>query len=351
MSFTSCNIAGRRLLNQQLVRPRFSDPVDVVRWMGVMQAQDFTMCQWAVGIRMKRPDSKVVCEAFHHGDLLRTHLNRGTWQLAAGEDLPWMLLLHGERCVNGWRNFALSTGSPLTDRMMDRSRELLYSQLKGGRFLAREALIPLYKTIDIHEDRVIRHLLTVAEGEGVICSGPVTGRGVSYALVEERLPQGACRLSRDEALAALATRYFQSHAPASLTDFVWWSGLTSAECRQGMEMIGEDLSTVKVDGVTYFLHKGNFEGRVTKWPVHLLPPFDELLIGYKDRSAVVPALYERRAYNKNGIFYPVILGNGRVTGNWTRKDFSWKVFEGEEVDDQALEEAVKVARLFAGGRG
>ena len=335
------DIAKLRLFNQQLENPQLTTPVEVVKWMGAMQAQD-----WAVGIRMKKPDGKRVREAFDCGEIVRTHLNRATWQLVAADDLPWMLMLHGERSRRAWRNFALSTGAPLTDEMMNDSHALLTELLRGGRFMTREELWPYYRSLGIYDERVFRHLLVVAEGEGLICSGPVLGRGASFSLTEERVGNCICTISREEALARLATRYFQSHAPASLTDFVWWSGLTLSDCRQAMALIRDDLSSFETDGEIYYMHSLNLKGRLSKDLIHLLPAFDELLIGYKSRTLSVPEIYKSRAYNNSGIFYPVILSGSQVVGNWVRKNISYSFFEDIPISETALMKAIDRYRKF-----
>ena len=72
----------------------------------------------------------------------------------------------------------------------------------------------------------LAHLAMYAELEGVICSGPTRGSQFTYALLAERAPD-ARRLTRDEALGELSRRFFRSHGPATIRDFVWWSGLTA----------------------------------------------------------------------------------------------------------------------------
>ena len=86
-----------------------------------------------------------------------------------------------------------------------------------------------------------------AELDGLICSGPRAGKAFTYALLEERVPRSQA-LTRDEALTELARRYFTSRGPATLQDFVWWSGLTTADARTGIEMAGSDLSRHVIDG-------------------------------------------------------------------------------------------------------
>ena len=52
-----------------------------------------------------------------------------------------------------------------------------------------------------------------AEVEGIVCSGECRGRQHTYALLDERVPPTP-ELTKEEALARLATAYFRSHAPA-----------------------------------------------------------------------------------------------------------------------------------------
>ena len=89
-----------------------------------------------------------------------------------------------------------------------------------------------------------------AEVEGLICSGPRAGAKLTYALLAERAPYSR-ELAGDEALAELTRRYFASHAPATVQDFSWWSGLSIAECRRGIEMVGKELDMQRIDDVAY----------------------------------------------------------------------------------------------------
>jgi hypothetical protein len=51
---------------------------------------------------------------------------------------------------------------------------------------------------------------------------------------------------------------------------------------------------------------------------HVLPAFDELLVGYADRSATLDASDWRRV-TAGGIFEPVIVVEGRIVGTWRRR--------------------------------
>ena len=98
---------------------------------GSNAAQDFSMCRWAVGVRMRKPSEAGVIEALNKGDIIRSHLNRSTWQLVTKEDYHWMMPLHRERSIRSWCAFAKQSGNPISDKMMDNSRELLTNILGG----------------------------------------------------------------------------------------------------------------------------------------------------------------------------------------------------------------------------
>jgi hypothetical protein len=62
-----------------------------------------------------------------------------------------------------------------------------------------------------------------------------------------------------------------------------------------------------------------------------LPAFDELLIGYSDRSATINNSNNKKAISDNGIFRPIIVVNGQVVGIWKRETKKDKVtIEGTE---------------------
>ena len=116
----------------------------------------------------------------------------------------------------------------------------------------------------------------------------------------------------------MARSYFRSHAPAVLQDFIWWSGLPVSEAKQAIYLIESELTAEQWNGQTWYVHeacrtRGKVSGRL-----HLLPSYDEYLLGYKDRTDVLPKEHYPKAFTNNGLFYPVILHEGQVIGNWSK---------------------------------
>jgi hypothetical protein len=74
-----------------------------------------------------------------------------------------------------------------------------------------------------------------------------------------------------------------------------------------------------IDGQSYWLPPDAGLPAATSPDLHLLPGFDEYLLGYKNRDAVLdPSLAPEITPYKNGIFQPIIVVDGRVVGTWKR---------------------------------
>lgn len=163
------------------------------------------------------------------------------------------------------------------------------------------------------------HLLSAGELAGLLTSGPRIGRQLTYALMEERAPRARV-LDRAEAIGELTWRYFRSHGPAQLQDFVWWSGLTLAEARRGIELAGDVLERHSIDGKDYWFDSAVRAGRALGSAAHLLPNFDEYTVGYRDRSAILHPFHPFRPelFAFSSILANVVAVGGQVCGAWHR---------------------------------
>lgn len=309
-------IENIRMHSQQLASPDFEDPKALISWMGAVQAQDYQMSKWAVGSRLQSGTLQTVDEALKQGEILRTHVLRPTWHLVAAEDIRWMLKLSVGRIKSAYASYAKVLKSDITAKQYGQFNDLVVSILEGNKSMTRQEIEAEVNQRGLKtEDRLIERLVGNAEIEGVICSGVDKGNKPTYALLDERAPQVA-EIHKEEALARLASRYFRSHSPATLADFAWWSGLSLTEARQAIGLVKSELIT---DSDNLFVHE-SYKGIASLQNdiLHLLPSFDEYLISYKDRTAVLDLEHHPKAFNRFGTFYPVILHNGKVVGNWNK---------------------------------
>ena len=336
-----------RLLSQQLIAPQYSKPEDVVSHFGAMQAQEYRMMRWAVEMRTKRPSEKAFTKAFNDGKIVRLHLLRGTWQLVSAEDYWWMLDLcspKAKQVINGWMS---SNKIVIPDEELSTIRNLIVETTKRKGSVTKEdfeeALAVKSITMDNHR---LSYHIRFAELDGVLCSGDLLPMKATYALSEEKIPRTE-HIERDWALARLATKYFQSHSPATLEDFVWWSGLNVADCKRGIDLIGNHLYCDSFKGRTFFIHENSRTRGFRKGEYLLIPPYDEYLIGYKSRDIVLDPAFKHFAHNNSGIFQPVIAYDGRICGNWSpfMKEPDASFFLGEH-DDLKIEGTLGKYRLF-----
>jgi Winged helix DNA-binding domain len=307
------SIAHQRIHNQHLSSTAFKKPADLVNWMGALQAQDYYGAKWALAQRMKDATDETIEKAFANGDILRTHVMRPTWHFVTPADIRWLLKLTAPRvnaaCSHNYRKFELDAS------VFKRSNKALASALRNGGQLTRDTLRTAVERAGIAADNLrFIHILIRAELDAVICSGARKGKQFTYALLDERAPQTKT-LTRDEALAELAQRYFTSHGPATLQDFTWWSGLTVADASSGLDLVQRQLAKEAIDGKTYWLPSSAPVIKPASRAVFLLPTYDEYLVAYKDRSA---ALDSKQAMPGNVVFSSAIVIDGRVVGSWKR---------------------------------
>jgi hypothetical protein len=313
---TLSDIAKLRLRNQKIDATTFTNASDVVKWMGAMQAQDYSMGKWAIGKRIFGATDEIIEKALNDGLILRTHLLRPTWHFLSAADIYWMLELTAPRIKSSMKS--RNRDLELTEDVFNKSFRLIERAFYESNNIPREQIAGILSVEGVKTDENrLSHILMEAELEGLICSGRRIGNKLTYSLLSERVPLRKV-LSKEESLAELAQRYFTSHGPATLKDFTWWSGLTVADATKALNLVASDFIFETVDSEKYWMKSPDSSYSNPQDSVHLLPAFDEFLISYRDRSAALELAHNRKAISNNGIFYPVIIINGQVVGTWKR---------------------------------
>ena len=324
-----------RLLNQQLIAPQFSTPTEVVSYMGALQAQEYRMMRWAVAMRTRKPSHKTFKQAFDEGQIIRLHLMRGTWQLVCAEDYWSMIDLFAPKAIavtKGWMN---SNKISIPDDELMRVRDILIQSATDKRSVTKEDFILALAERNLQmDDHRLSYHIRMAELSGVLCSGDLLPMKATYALAADKV-KSSVKMERDEALAHFTRKYFQSRQPATLEDFVWWSGLNVSDCRRGIELLGHTIHIEKWQDRKFYLTDDCRTRGFRKGKFLLIPPYDEYLISYKSRDIVLPPEHRHHAHNNSGIFQPVIAYDGTICGNWSsfRDDCKAELFNGGNVTD------------------
>jgi hypothetical protein len=312
------DIARLRLHNQQLTRPIFTSPTEVVRWFGAMQSQDLPASLYAIGLRMHDATEALVEQALASGALVRTWPMRRTIHCMASEDARWMIRLLAPRGIARMQPYHRRMG--ITDDHLRRAGKVLESAL------ARKALrtrAELYERLDAEGIPVdappgwpLRgpHLLVHWAQAGLICIAARKSKQPTFALLDDWTPRGR-DLSGNDALAELATIYFRAHAPATVQDFAWWSSLPAADAKRALHLAGDLLRSARIDGVESWLLRDAPAAPTGPLPILLLPAFDEYTVAYADRSvAADPSVLKSTSHG----LAPNILINGRIAATWKR---------------------------------
>ena len=306
-----------RLLSQQLICPQFSEPAEVVNYMGAIQAQEYRMMRWAVAMRTRKPSFKAFKKAFDSGQIIRLHLMRGTWQLVSADDYWPLIELCGPKAMAATRGWMHSNKISIGEEEEARIRDILVQTAASKGSITKEDIIRALteKHAMMDEHRLSYHI-RMAELKGTLCSGELLPMKATYALSAEKVKQRE-RKDRDETLMLFTHKYFQSRQPATLEDFVWWSGMNVADCRKGIALLGNSIHIEKWKGRTFYMTDDCRTRGFRKGRYHLIPPYDEYLISYKSRDIVLSPEYRHKAHNNSGIFQPIITLDGMVCGNWS----------------------------------
>ena len=306
-----------RLLNQQLICPQFSTSTEVVRYMGAMQAQEYRMMRWAVAMRTRKPSLKAFKKAFDEGQIIRLHLMRGTWQLVSAEDYWSMIHLFAPKAIAVTKGWMSSNKITIPDEELMRVRVILVRTAADKRSVTKEDFVQALakKNLQMDDHRLSYHI-RMAEMAGILCSGDLQPMKATYALAADKV-KSSVKMERDEALAYFTKKYFQSRQPATLEDFVWWSGLNVSDCRRGIELLGDTIHVEKWRGREFYLTDDCRTRGFRKGKFLLISPYDEYLISYKSRDIVLPPEYRHRAHNNSGIFQPIIAYDGIICGHWS----------------------------------
>ena len=313
-------IRARRLLAQGIAR-NLGAPVEAARWMLAVQAQQYNSGVELLALRSDATESDVVAD-IAAGRIVRTWSQRGTHHFLPAEDAQWMMLLCHPRIERAAEK--RRPGLSLTPEQFTTAKQALLEALIDGPVTRPEAY-ELFKANGVDPDGGRgSHILRSVGSCGGVVQAPRDGNIDRFMLVEQ-LPESPVQLTEDAALAELAERYFTSRGPATVHDLAWWAGITVTAAKRGVKgaLSGKGakaLVEVELAGTTYLM--GKYQTEFTQQDLadalasdYALPAFDEYIIGYKDRSAQLPAeLVPEVGPTRNGLVRPCTVVDGVITG-------------------------------------
>lgn len=303
-------LTGLRLRALGIAQTLPASPAETVGRMLALQGQDLPGVLWSIALRSPGATRDSVEQAFADGHLVRGWPLRFTLHVTRAEDIGWLSALTAER------QHAAAAGRHRELRLepadFDRAERIARERLAGGVRLDRRDLLAAFDAdgLSTEGQRGAYLLARLAQSGVAVLCGPTT-----WTLLDGNVPDPV-RLEGAAALAELARRYLTARGPATARDLAWWAGITLTGARAAIAAVDDEFDRLDVDGVEYRLPFG-----LEPAPdgIHLLPGFDEYLLGYTDRSAPLagrdPTLI---VPGGNGMFLPTIVVNGEVVGTWKR---------------------------------
>jgi hypothetical protein len=312
---TQQDIPTLRLLNQAISSASQKDLKALTDYMGALQAQDYYGSLWALGLRTGYTEQAII-QAVAERDIIRTWPQRGTLHFVSAADAKWLVGLSADRLLKGATTRRTQLG--IDEAMLDLSKRALLAALKNDQQLTRPEVMTVLNEAGISTDGGRGyHIVWYLSQTGFTYIGPMRAKQQTLGLLDELIPKPKT-MPRNTAIAELAKRYFVSHGPATIQDFMWWAGLTSKDAKAGLAANQTVLQVETVAGKEYWLPK-HIPLDIDTNRAFLLPGFDEYLLGYKDRSAVLdPGHVNKVIPGSNGVFSPTIIIRGQVVGTWKR---------------------------------
>ena len=325
----------RRLANQRLISTKFETCVDVVSHFGAVQSQDYPMAKWAVGIRMRKASDSDIEMSVNSGDIIRTHILRPTWHFVSCKDIRWMMELSAPFVKKATQYIDRQVG--LTDEIFKKVWKIIKVELEHEDNLTKEDLTDRLAKKKIKVDSLLAtQILIRAELEMRLCSGVRKEKKATYSLFDRRVRESE-KISKKDSLVKLASVYFNSRSPATVKDFMWWSGLSLSDAKFGISGLGENLKCTPIDGLNYlYIENADYPNKKIS---ALLPSYDEYMVGYSEgRNIAFPPAVDK-SFLGNGIFKPIVLSDNTIVGIWK------KISKEPFVEIQFLDNNRKYSRI------
>ena len=327
--------ALQRARSQRLLGNRLSSPVDAVRAVVGVQAQDQAAGALSIRVRTRGLTRADVDRTLvEDRSLVRLWAMRGTIHLVVAEDARWLVELLSGPTLRGSHRRLSQLGVPAGD--VPRAVKAITRALASAGPLTRAELMEHVARTGVTTDgQAAAHLCGVTALQGLTVNGPNRSGRPSFVLRDDWLGSDLPSLPRGEALAELARRYERAFRPATAEDFATWSGLPLRDARAGFSSLAP---------------RGARTGpRAPKPPdIRLLPAFDTYLLGYRSREFAVPPEHARAVAPGGGIIRPTVVENGRAVGTWRRAGSNVEIEPFERGSIEAAAEIADVQRFLAG---
>lgn len=305
----SRRVLNRTLLTRQgLLERTARDPIDVVRMLVGMQAQEPIDPYVGLWSRVASFDPMTVSDAIEDRRLVRMGSLRTTLHLLAIDDALAMAPLTSgvHRRVFGSTGFAKALAGVELDEVVEAARIALERGPLTPTDLGRELSVRWPDRDPTALANLARYSLPLVQ---VPPRGLWGGRGRA---TNTTLRVWAGREPVATTVAALVVRYLWAFGPATVGDIRTWSGFTGL--REVVDRLGPRLRVVRDTDGRHLLdvEDGVITDPDLPAPVRFLPQYDNVFLSHADRSRIEGALSWGIDFGRRG----PILVDGTIAAAW-----------------------------------
>jgi len=292
------SVAAARFTAQLLGDEKADSVEGVVERLLAVQAQDARAFRLAIRARSNGVHVSDVDAALDEGRVVVSWFNRGTLHLVGREDYWWLHELTTPQLATGCRSRLAREG--VDPEAAERGVAAIERALAHGPLTRTELRESVTAAVGVPA-QVLPLVLFLASLRGLVVRGPMRGDAQALVLVRDWLGKPP-PFDRDVALTELARRYLRSHPYADDRDLARWAKVSLGDARRGLTSCGNSLVPPARELP----------------PSRLLGAFEPALLGWRDRSWILPDVVRaERLVTDNGIFRPFLLVDGVAAGTWS----------------------------------
>jgi len=313
------HIAAHRILTAHgLGRKRYSTPAEAMRALVAVQTQYPASLGPALAARANGVTDKWVQNALlKEKTFLKAWNLRATLHTMLPEDHMLLLAALQRGFYERYRKWSKATYE-LTDKQLDDLHDQLLNALQSGPIGRKELheRVPFYKGKEWTGWGLDLKGLSF---EGKVVLTHQAASGTEFARLDLWAPHlSPYEKNETEALAELMRRYFATYGPATFSDFMNWTQTSVARAKKAWNIVLLELQEVHIKdtkGPHYVF--GKTEWRNTKKSsLRLLPKFDPLVMGHKDKTWFMPAHLKGEVFRKAGQVEATVLADLQLRGTW-----------------------------------
>ena len=299
------------LARQLLLERRRVSATGVIERLAGMQAQWPQAPYVGLWSRMPGFRRETLERAIRSGRVLKATVMRGTLHLVTVRDYP--LFFSALRGLRPW-------GDPESVELGRKIVPAILTLFADGPLTFQQVLDHLEQTHGTVDLVTRRRAWFAARTGGHILHAPETALWSSrpqalFAAIDE--PE---LVDATAARTELVRRYLAAFGPASRADLAAWSGMRVSDFAEAFEAL-EPLRRFRDENGRELLdlQRSPLPAADTPAPVRFLPKWDNVLLGFADRTRILPDEYRKTVIAKNGDVAQTFLVDGVVAGRWRQE--------------------------------